>query len=131
VTVTVGTLGDGFYVADDGPGIPEDERERVFEAGYSTTESGSGFGLAIVERVADAHGWSVHVRQCRRRNAVRDDRCRRRRRRRTVIRTLRPCGLRPRGVVAQRLEPPAARRPHSDYRKSLPVVRRNGSANHR
>ena len=61
VTVTVGTLDDGFYVADDGPGIPEDERERVFEAGYSTTESGSGFGLAIVERVADAHGWSVRV----------------------------------------------------------------------
>jgi len=36
VAVTVGDLEDGFHVSDDGPGIPEDERERVFETGYST-----------------------------------------------------------------------------------------------
>ncbi len=38
VTVTLGDIVDasGFYVADDGPGIPEDERCAVFEAGYST-----------------------------------------------------------------------------------------------
>jgi PAS domain S-box-containing protein len=59
VTVTVGALDDGFYVADDGHGIPESMRETVFEAGYSTAEDGTGFGLRIVERVADAHGWTV------------------------------------------------------------------------
>ena len=61
VTVTVGALDDGFYVADDGPGIPEAERDTVFEAGYSTADDGTGFGLRIVERVADAHGWTVDV----------------------------------------------------------------------
>ena len=60
VTVTVGELPDGFYVADDGPGIPERERGAVFETGY-TTGDGTGFGLAIVEQVAEAHGWTVDV----------------------------------------------------------------------
>jgi len=61
VMVTVGDLGEGFYVADDGPGIDPDDRERIFEAGYSDAESGTGFGLAIVERVAEAHGWRVRA----------------------------------------------------------------------
>jgi two-component system OmpR family sensor kinase len=61
VTVTVGTLPDGFYVADDGPGIPADRRGDVFDAGYSTAEEGNGFGLRIVDQVVDAHGWSVAV----------------------------------------------------------------------
>ncbi|TKX75264.1 response regulator [Halorubrum sp. GN11_10-6_MGM] len=61
VTVTVGTLPDGFYVADDGPGIEPDRREAVFDAGHSTSQSGTGFGLRIVEQVADAHGWSVRA----------------------------------------------------------------------
>jgi PAS domain S-box-containing protein len=61
VTVTIGTLADGFYVEDDGPGIPEDEHDNVFEAGYSTAEDGTGFGLSIVKQVAEAHGWDVRV----------------------------------------------------------------------
>ena len=63
VTVTIGTLDDenGFYVADDGPGIPPDDRDEVFEAGVSGAEMGSGLGLAIVRRVAEAHGWVVSV----------------------------------------------------------------------
>ncbi|WP_283402090.1 GAF domain-containing protein [Halorubrum sp. DM2] len=61
LTVTVGDLETGFYVADDGPGIPEDERERIFDAGYSTRDDGTGFGLAIVEEVAEAHGCDVRV----------------------------------------------------------------------
>ena len=60
-TVRVGTLDDGFYVADDGPGIPEDERERVLDLGYTTAEEGTGFGLAIVNEIAEAHGWSVRI----------------------------------------------------------------------
>jgi PAS domain S-box-containing protein len=63
VTVTVGHLAGapGFYVADDGPGIPEKERGDVLESGYSSTETGTGFGLAIVSEIADAHGWTVAV----------------------------------------------------------------------
>ncbi|WP_380675758.1 PAS domain-containing sensor histidine kinase [Salinigranum sp. GCM10025319] len=63
VTITVGEVdgSTGFYVADDGPGIPPEDRDRVFESGYSTQESGTGFGLAIVESIADAHGWTVRV----------------------------------------------------------------------
>ena len=57
--IEVGLLDDGFYVADDGPGIPEPERETVFEVGYSTTTDGTGLGLSIVEEIADAHGWTV------------------------------------------------------------------------
>jgi len=60
-TVTVGDLDTGFYVADDGPGIPDDEREDVLEWGYTTTEAGSGLGLAIVSDIADAHGYSLVV----------------------------------------------------------------------
>ena len=61
VTVTVGTIDDGIYVEDDGPGIPPDEREAVFEVGYSNTSGGTGFGLSIVKQIASAHGWSVRV----------------------------------------------------------------------
>lgn len=61
VTVTVGDLPDGFYVADDGPGIPPEERERVFESGYTTTSDGTGFGLTIVREIAEAHDWTVRL----------------------------------------------------------------------
>jgi len=61
LTVSVGATDEGFYVADDGVGIPAEERERVFESGYSTGESGVGTGLAIVEQLAEANGWTVSV----------------------------------------------------------------------
>ncbi|WP_256295819.1 hybrid sensor histidine kinase/response regulator [Haloarchaeobius salinus] len=61
VTVTVGDVEGGFYVADDGSGIPPDDREQVFEAGYTTREDGTGFGLRIVQQVAESHGWSVQA----------------------------------------------------------------------
>jgi PAS domain S-box-containing protein len=61
VTVQVECLADGgFAVADDGPGIPADDRDRVFESGY-TTGDGTGLGLAIVKTIAEAHGWTVSV----------------------------------------------------------------------
>lgn len=61
VTVRIGTLPDGFYVEDDGPGIPESERERVFETGYSTGDDGTGFGLSILKEIVKAHGWQVSL----------------------------------------------------------------------
>jgi len=61
VTIVIGDRADGFYVADDGPGIPEEERDAVFETGYSTRDSGTGFGLNIAREIADAHGWDIHI----------------------------------------------------------------------
>ncbi|MFC7075164.1 sensor histidine kinase [Haloarcula halophila] len=61
VTVTVGELDDGFYVADDGPGIPVEEHGDVFDAGYSTATDGTGFGLSIVHEIVEAHGWGISV----------------------------------------------------------------------
>jgi len=61
VTVEIGALDGGFYVADDGPGIPAEERADVFDLGHSTDRNGTGFGLAIVKRIADAHGWEIGV----------------------------------------------------------------------
>jgi PAS domain S-box-containing protein len=65
VQVTPLDFSAGFAVADDGPGIPENDRDDVFDHGFTTAEDGTGFGLAIVERIAHAHGWSVSVTEGR------------------------------------------------------------------
>jgi signal transduction histidine kinase len=66
--VTVGAVGTnggeqdgGFYVADDGDGIPTSNRDEIFETGFSTGRAGTGLGLSIVREVANAHGWTVAV----------------------------------------------------------------------
>ena len=62
VNVRVGYLdGGGFYVEDDGPGVPEAKRSEVFEMGYSDASGSTGFGLAICKQIADAHGWFIGV----------------------------------------------------------------------
>ncbi|MFC4405838.1 histidine kinase N-terminal 7TM domain-containing protein [Haloarchaeobius iranensis] len=63
LTVTVGILTDrqGFYVADDGPGLPADLRDRAFQPGVTSQEGGTGLGLAIVADIAEAHGWTVEL----------------------------------------------------------------------
>jgi PAS domain S-box-containing protein len=60
VTVRVGQADeDTIYFEDDGPGIPEGERDAVFDPGYSSVPDGTGFGLAIVQGLAEAHDWTV------------------------------------------------------------------------
>lgn len=73
VTITVGTIGTdettllvdgesfGFYVADDGPGIPAEKCEKVLNPGYTTADTGTGLGLSIVQAIAEAHDWDVDV----------------------------------------------------------------------
>jgi PAS domain S-box-containing protein len=58
-TVTVGPITGGFFVADDGPGVPASIRAEIFEYGYTTQETGTGYGLSIVRRIVAAHGWDV------------------------------------------------------------------------
>jgi len=61
-TVRIGRLDsdDGFYIEDDGPGIPADRREDLLAFGVSTG-GGSGYGLAIVRTIVEAHGWSLSI----------------------------------------------------------------------
>jgi signal transduction histidine kinase len=66
ITVTVGRETDDsdatvLYVADDGTGVPADERDRVFDHGFSTSSTGTGLGLSIVADLVDSHGWSIAV----------------------------------------------------------------------
>ncbi|WP_336325221.1 sensor histidine kinase [Halovenus sp. HT40] len=64
VTVWVG-FDDGMFVEDNGPGIPAENRDAVFEHGYTDSDGNTGFGLDIVESIATAHGWSVSVEEGR------------------------------------------------------------------
>ncbi|WP_181692292.1 PAS domain S-box protein [Natronomonas sp. LN261] len=62
VTVRVGCHDEtGIYVEDDGPGIPIEKREEVFEPGHSSAQGGTGFGLTIVKRIVEAHGWELSI----------------------------------------------------------------------
>ncbi|ERH10015.1 MAG: PAS sensor histidine kinase [halophilic archaeon J07HX64] len=61
VTVRVGPLDNGFYVEDDGPGIADSIGTEVFDHGVTTTQDGSGYGLSIVQTIANAHGWDISL----------------------------------------------------------------------
>jgi two-component system nitrogen regulation sensor histidine kinase NtrY len=50
-----------IVIADDGPGIPPAERDKLFLPYYSTKQRGSGLGLAIVRRIVAEHGGSIDV----------------------------------------------------------------------
>ncbi len=56
---------EGFSVRDTGPGISEEERERIYEKFFRGTSSagheGSGVGLSVVKRIADRCGWRVNL----------------------------------------------------------------------
>jgi two-component system sensor histidine kinase HydH len=53
--------GTRLRVRDDGPGVPEEDRRRVFEALFTTRAKGSGLGLALCRRIMDGHGGTVEL----------------------------------------------------------------------
>ena len=59
--IRVGALDDGFYVEDNGDGIPPSHREAVFESGFSTDEESPGYGLSIVDGITDIHNWDIDI----------------------------------------------------------------------
>jgi signal transduction histidine kinase len=63
VEIEVGLLDDrdGLYVEDDGSGIDEAQRDRIFDHGYTDSDDGTGFGLSIVRQIVEAHGWEIAV----------------------------------------------------------------------
>ena len=71
VTVRIGLLEDGpvtdgghrtgFFIEDNGDGIPAGDRADIFDQGYTTASDGTGFGLAIVRDMAETHGWDIQV----------------------------------------------------------------------
>jgi len=49
-------------VSDAGPGIPEEAKDKLFDAFFTTRSQGTGVGLAVVKRIVDDHGWAIRVR---------------------------------------------------------------------
>ena len=61
VTVRIGTHPEGFFVEDDGPGIPLEDREVIFSWGYTNDGEHKGIGLSIVEQICAVHDWDISV----------------------------------------------------------------------
>ena len=61
VRITLQAQDDGveLTVSDTGTGIPESEREKIFELFYTTKQHGTGIGLTLVRTIADLHGGTV------------------------------------------------------------------------
>jgi signal transduction histidine kinase len=51
----------GISIRDDGPGIPKEKQERIFEPYYTTKEKGTGLGLATVKHNVELYGGSVRL----------------------------------------------------------------------
>lgn len=64
VTSFEGAAGFELEVADSGPGLSEEQRERLFEPFYTTKQQGTGLGLSVVCHIAEAHGGAVTAENC-------------------------------------------------------------------
>lgn len=60
VTSTGPGIGEaGVEIRDEGPGVPEDQRESIFKPYFTTKPKGTGLGLAVVQKIVQAHGWEI------------------------------------------------------------------------
>jgi two-component system, NtrC family, nitrogen regulation sensor histidine kinase NtrY len=66
VSAQADTDGASIVVEDDGPGIPEARRGRVFDPYFTTKSDGTGLGLAIVKKIVVEHGGAIEVGQSER-----------------------------------------------------------------
>jgi signal transduction histidine kinase len=48
-------------VSDQGPGIDDEAKEKIFDPLFTTRSHGTGIGLAVVKRIADEHGFAINV----------------------------------------------------------------------
>ena len=64
VTAHAGPAGLSIEVADSGPGLSPEARQRAFEPFFTTKSNGTGLGLAIVERIAAVHGGDIVAANC-------------------------------------------------------------------
>ncbi|HEY2827248.1 MAG TPA: ATP-binding protein [Pirellulales bacterium] len=64
ITSYSGPHGFELEIADSGPGLSDEVRRRMFEPFFTTKNSSSGLGLAIVSRIAEAHGGDLTARNC-------------------------------------------------------------------
>jgi two-component system, sporulation sensor kinase E len=64
VTVSTRKIDSGVLVSvrDNGPGIPNEEREKIFDLFHTTKEGGTGIGLAISRRIVEEHGGKIEIR---------------------------------------------------------------------
>ncbi|EMA29110.1 PAS domain S-box protein [Haloarcula japonica] len=73
VAVTVGSFDGGIYLEDNGPGIPEEIQEQVFEQGFTTKDhnGGTGMGMASVRQIVLAHDWRIEISESEKLGGVR------------------------------------------------------------
>jgi signal transduction histidine kinase len=58
-TVKISATDAALEVRDDGPGVPVEERVAIFKPYFTTTQKGTGLGLAVVQQIVLAHGWEI------------------------------------------------------------------------
>ena len=64
IEITAAPVGDGpprvrLEIADDGPGVPPDLRERIFQLFMTTKPTGTGVGLAVARKIVERHGGTI------------------------------------------------------------------------
>jgi len=63
VTVQIGKTNNTVYIEDNGTGFEDKDGANIFTKGYTTSDDGTGIGLAIVSRIINAHGWKIEAKK--------------------------------------------------------------------